>query len=152
MKLFASLFLLLMTSFMFSQNLKEYRTLIQRGKSSEKAAKSLIEKSAETYKSTREPIFEGFLAVGNFFMAKHAFNPLKKISYFNHGKKFLENAVDDDPTNVELRLMRLIAQENIPRILGYHQHIDEDKNYIIKQYKKVDDLELKNFIIEYLKL
>ena len=35
------------------------------------------------------------------------------------------------------------------------QELVKDRNrrvYIIKQYKKVDDLELKNFIIEYLKL
>ena len=85
-------------------------------------------------------------------MAKHAFNPIKKISYFNQGKKMLETAVEDDSTNIDLRLMRLIAQENIPRILGYHQHVDEDRKLILKGYKKVDDLDLKNFIIEYLKL
>ena len=152
MKRLATLPLLLITSFMFSHNLKEYRLIIQNGKSYEKAAKSLIEKSAVTYKSTKEPIFEGFMAVGNFFMAKHAFNPLKKIYYFNHGKKMLESAVDDDPGNIELRLMRLIAQENIPKILGYHHHTEEDRTLILKQYKKVDDHDLKKFIIEYLKL
>lgn len=152
MKRLTSLILLLFTSFMFSQNLKEYRTLIQNSKSSEKAAKSLIEKSEVTYKSTKQPIYAGFIAVGNFFLAKHSFNPLKKISYFNHGKKMLESAVEDDPNNLELRLMRLIAQENMPRILGYHHHTEEDRAFIIKQYKKVDDSDLKKFIIDYLKL
>lgn len=152
MKRLTSLLLLPIASLMMSQNLKEYRVLIQDGKSSETAAKSLIDKSVATYKRTKEPIYGGFAAVGNFFMAKHAFNPIKKISYFNQGKKMLETAVEDDSTNIELRLMRLIAQENIPRILGYHQHVDEDRKLILKGYKKVDDLDLKNFIIEYLKL
>ncbi|QOW09265.1 hypothetical protein Q73A0000_02270 [Kaistella flava (ex Peng et al. 2021)] len=137
---------------MFSQNLKEYRTLIQLSKDSENASKTLIEKSMSSYNTTKEPIFAGFVAVGDFFMAKHAFNPIKKISYFNHGKKMLEMAVATDPSNLEIRLMRLIAQENIPRILGYHQHIDEDRNFLHKNYKKTNDSELKNFIIEYLKL
>ena len=152
MKRLTFLLLLIISNLMFSQNLKEYRTLIQNGKSSEEAAKSLIEKSAVTYNSTKEPIYAGFGAVGNFFMAKHAFNPLKKISYFNNGKKMLEGAVKDDPANLELRLMRLIAQENIQRILGYHQHTAEDRTFIIKEYKKVEDAALKKFIIEYLKL
>lgn len=137
---------------MFSQNLKEYRTLIQLSKDSEKASVSLIEKSTNSYNLTKEPIFAGFVAVGDFFMAKHAFNPIKKISYFSHGKKMLEMAVAADPTNLEIRLMRLIAQENIPKILGYHQHIEQDRNFLYKNYKKTTDLDLKNFIIEYLKL
>ncbi len=152
MKRLTTLLFLLIASLLMSQNLKEYRTLIHNGKNSETAAKSLIDKSAVTFKKTKEPIYEGFMAVGNFFMAKHAFNPFKKVSYFNHGKKMLEAAVQADPSNIEIRLMRLIAQENIPRILGYHQHVDEDKNLILKGYKKVDDADLKNFIIEYLKL
>lgn len=137
---------------MFSQNLKEYRSLIKSSKDSEKASKTLIEKSTKTYNTTKEPIFAGFIAVGDFFMAKHAFNPLKKISHFNHGKKMLEMALKADPYNLELRLMRLMAQENIPKILGYHHDIEEDRNILIKGYKKIDDPDLKNFIIEYLKL
>ena len=137
---------------MFSQNLKEYRTLIQLSKDSENASKTLIQKSMSSYNATKEPIFAGFAAVGDFFMAKHAFNPIKKISHFNHGKKMLEMAVAKDPNNLEIRLMRLIAQENIPRLLGYHQHIEEDRNFLYKNYKKTTDSELKNFIVEYLKL
>lgn len=137
---------------MFTQNLKEYRTLIQLSKNSETSSKILIEKSTITYNLTKEPVFLGFTAVGDFFMAKHAFNPIKKISYFSHGKKMLEMAVEQDPTNLEIRLMRLIAQENIPIILGYHQHIEEDRNFIYKNYKKTTDSDLKKFIIEYLKL
>lgn len=152
MKKLVLLFFLLISSFMLTQNLKEYRTLIQLGKDSEKSSIQLIEKSTSAYNSTKEPIFLGFIAVGDFFMAKHAFNPIKKISYFSHGKKMLESAVERDPTNLEIRLMRLIAQENIPRILGYHQHIEEDRNFVYRNYKKTTDSDLKTFIIEYLKL
>ncbi|MFN4184360.1 MAG: hypothetical protein ACK4M6_06205, partial [Hyphomonas sp.] len=35
-------------------------------------------------------------AVGNFFLAKHAMNPISKYSYFNKGKRALENAVKSD--------------------------------------------------------
>lgn len=152
MKKLVLLFFLLISSFMLTQNLKEYRTLIQLGKDSEKSSIQLIEKSTSAYNSTKEPIFLGFIAVGDFFMAKHAFNPIKKISYFSHGKKMLESAVERDPTNLEIRLMRLIAQENIPRILGYHQHIEEDRNFVHRNYKKTTDSDLKTFIVEYLKL
>ena len=46
------LFVFLMTSvFSFSQNLSEFRALMQKGESSETVAKSLLEKSKTTKKS-----------------------------------------------------------------------------------------------------
>lgn len=136
----------------FSQNLDEFRTLLKSGETSEVATKSLIEKSESSYKTTKKPIYKGFLAVGKFLMANHAFNPLKKMSYFNEGKKNLETAINDDPKNLELRLMRLITQEKIPKILNYHQKIVEDRNFLTKEYHNTSDQNLKLFIKEYLKI
>ena len=87
---FAILFSLLINfQMIFSQNLDDFRTLLKSGETSEVATKSLIEKSESSYKTTKKPIYKGFLAVGKFLMANHAFNPLKKMSYFNEGKKNL---------------------------------------------------------------
>ena len=146
------LLIMLISQLMSSQNLKEFRTLLQTGEQSEKSAKTLIKKSNTAYKSTQEPIYAGFLAVGNFFMAKHAFNPIKKMSYFNEGKELMETALQSDPKNLEIRLMRLITQENAPAILGYNKHIKEDRSYLTKEYKNTADNDLKIYIKEYLKL
>ena len=137
---------------MFSQNLKEYRALLQTGEKSEKSAKTLIEKSTSAYKNSKEPVFLGFLAVGKFFMAKHAFNPLKKMSYFNEGKKLMERSLKAEPDNLEVRLMRLITQESVPKILGYSQNISEDRTYLTRSYKNTKDEDLKIYIKDYLKL
>jgi len=137
---------------MFSQNLKEYRALLQTGEKSEKSAKTLIDKSTTAYKNSKEPVYLGFLAVGKFFMAKHAFNPLKKMSYFNEGKKLMENSLKAEPDNLEVRLMRLITQESVPKILGYSQNISEDRTYLTRSYKNTTDEDLKIYIKDYLKL
>ena len=137
---------------MFSQNLKEYRALLQTGEKSEKSAKTLIDKSTTAYKNSKEPVYLGFLAVGKFFMAKHAFNPLKKMSYFNEGKKLMENSLKAEPGNLEVRLMRLITQESVPKILGYSQNISEDRTYLTRSYKNTEDEDLKIYIKDYLKL
>lgn len=152
MKKLGIVLLIMFNQIMFSQNLDEFRNLIKSAEKSEQAAKTLIEKSTVAHKNTNEPIFRGFLAVGNFFMAKHVFNPLKKMSYFKEGKNNLENAVNADPKNIEIRMMRLITQENIPRILGYNQHIKEDREFLIKEYQKAENPVLKNYIKEYLKI
>ncbi|WP_052252158.1 hypothetical protein [Kaistella solincola] len=135
-----------------AQNLKDYRALLQKGENSEVAAKKLIEKSASAFDETKQPIYAGFLAVGKFFMAKHVFNPLKKMSYFNAGKNTMEAAVKSDPKNLEVRLMRLITQESVPKFLGYYQNIEEDRNFLTRDYKKTADNDLKIYIKAYLKL
>ncbi|MCZ2083052.1 MAG: hypothetical protein LC112_02180 [Flavobacteriales bacterium] len=152
MKRLTLLLLLLISNLMFSQNLTEYRALLKTGGNSEKSAKMLIEKSSTDYKNSKEPIYEGFLAVGKFFMAKHAFNPLKKMSYFNEGKQLMEKSLKSDPRNLEVRLMRLITQESAPAILGYNKEIKDDRNFLAKEYKNTNDEDLKLYIKDYLKL
>ena len=152
MKRLNFLLLLIISNLMFSQNLKEYRALLQTGEKSEKSAKTLIDKSTTAYKNSKEPVYLGFLAVGKFFMAKHAFNPLKKMSYFNEGKKLMESSLKAEPDNLEVRLMRLITQESVPKILGYSQNISEDRTYLTRSYKNTEDEDLKIYIKDYLKL
>lgn len=137
---------------MFSQNLQELRTLLQNGEKSEKSAKVLIEKSEGAFQKSNEPIYAGFMAVGHFFMAKHVFSPFKKMSHFNEGKKIMDNAVLNEPKNVEIRIMRLITQEKAPKILGYTRNISEDKQMIINEYKDIKDEELKIYVKNYLNL
>lgn len=125
-----------------AQDLSDLRLLLQKGENSENATKSLIANSKENYLKTKKPIFEAFFAVGNFFMAKHAVNPLSKYSYFNKGKKALESAVIKDPRNLEIRFMRYISQEQTPSFLGYNKDLSIDKSFILSEYKKSNDEDL----------
>ena len=143
---------LLFCSFVNAQSLVELRGYLQKGENSEEVSKTLISKSKNAYDTTKKPIYMAFYAVGNFFMAKHAFNPIKKMSYFNEGKELMETALQSDPKNLEIRLMRLITQENAPAILGYNKQIKEDRSYLTKEYKNTADNDLKIYIKEYLKL
>jgi hypothetical protein len=64
-------------------------------------------------------------------MAKHALNPISKLSYFNTGKKLLDRAISKDSDNVELFFLRYATQVSAPAILGYNDNIDNDKQYIL---------------------
>ena len=152
MKFWSTLIILFISNMMFSQNLEELRTLLRTGESSERSAKTLIEKSKQAVEKTNKPIYASFQAVGNFFMAKHVFSPFKKMSYFNEGKKIMDGAVNKDPKNAEIRLMRLITQEKAPKILGYTKNIGEDKKIILEEYQNIQDEELKLYIKNYLNL
>ena len=143
---------LLFCSFVNAQSLVELRGYLQKVENSEEVSKTLISKSKNAYDTTKKPIYMAFYAVGYFFMAKHASNPLNKYSYFNKGKKLLEDAIKKEPNNIEIRLMRLISQEKTPRFLGYNKNIEADRNFIIKNYKNSDDENLVKFIKNYLKI
>lgn len=151
MKKFVLLFLLY-CGFMNAQSLVELRTYLQKGENSEEVSKTLISKSKSAYETTKKPIYEAFYAVGNFFMAKHAGNPISKYSYFNKGKKLLEDAVKKEPNNLEIRLMRYISQEKTPKFLGYNSNLKTDKEFILKNYKNSPDRDLIDFIKKYLKI
>ena len=139
-------------SFMNAQSLIEFRGYLQKGESSEEVSKTLISKSKTAYETTKKPIYEAFWAVGNFFMAKHAVNPISKYSYFNKGKKLLEDAVKKEPNSIEIRMMRYISQEKTPKFLGYNENMKADKEFILKNYKNSDDENLVSFIKKYFKI
>lgn len=68
--------------------------------------------------------------------AKFEANRKTKKTLFIDGVTLLENAVVSSPNNIEIRLIRLIMQENTPKILKYKSNITADKQLIVSQYAK----------------
>lgn len=68
------------------------------------------------------------------------------MSYFKKGKQMLEKAIEADKTCFELRFLRFAAQTNVPSFLGYHDRIENDKNFILTGYTEVTDIKLKEFV------
>jgi len=91
-------------------------------------------------------IFKGYYGAALTLKASFGWNPITKMSYFNKGKKIIEDAIQEEPENIELRLIRLSIQSNIPKILGYSKNIEEDRNFILLNVKKVMVSSLKNYI------
>lgn len=63
--------------------------------------------------------------------AKFAFFPFIKWSYFKKGSKLLDSSIESDPKNIEMRYIRFLFQNEIPKFLGYHKSIEQDYNLII---------------------
>jgi hypothetical protein len=83
-------------------------------------------------------------------MAKHAFNPFSKLSYFKKGKLMLESAIKADQTNVELRFLRYTIQTNVPGFLNYSSDKNLDRTFITQSLARLKDQELKKIISEFL--
>jgi len=58
----------------------------------------------------------------------------QKLAVFKSGKTKLEESISKYPDNAEFRFLRLIIQENAPKVVKYNRNIDEDVEMIKKQY------------------
>ena len=56
----------------------------------------------------------------------------KKI--ITDGIKSLESTIKSDPNNIELRVIRMSVQENLPKFIRYNTNITSDKAFVLKNY------------------
>ncbi|MCL7987193.1 hypothetical protein M8998_04470 [Sphingobacterium sp. lm-10] len=98
----------------------------------------------------RTPIEKGYKAAFHMFMAKHTSNPIKKMSYFKNAKNMLEDVIEANPQEVELRFIRLCIQYYSPKYLGYHSDVEKDKTFVMNNLHKMSDKQAKQLIFNYL--
>ena len=70
--------------------------------------------------------------------AEYSYNPYYKIKVFKTNRKRLNELVNSFKYNIHLRYVRLVAQENAPSILGYHDFIEEDKAFLKQKLEQKD--------------
>ena len=134
-----------LTSFKIGRiDMKEVRNLYHQAAGNENCCQKLIDISTGF---NTNPVLLGYEASGTMLMAKHVFNPFTKMSYFKKGKEMLEKAIATDNNNIELRFLRFAAQTNMPSFLGYSNHIESDKNYIVSSFPRIKDENLKSFML-----
>ncbi|WP_166334204.1 hypothetical protein [Sphingobacterium chungjuense] len=113
--------------------------------------KDLCEKYHEHLQETaRTPVEKGYEAAFHMFMAKHTANPIKKMSYFKNAKSMLEDLIEANPQEVELRFIRLCIQYYSPKYLGYHSEVENDKTFVMNNLHKMSDKHAKQLIYNYL--
>ncbi len=90
--------------------------------------------------------------LGALYMKQASFQwtPWSKWDYFSKGKNLLEKEIQGNKTNVEMRFLRLMVQENAPSIVGYSDNIKSDAKLIIEQFSK-QSVELQKIIKGYAK-
>ncbi|MEN2414485.1 hypothetical protein [Flavobacterium mesophilum] len=74
-----------------------------------------------------------------------------KIERFKEGAKLLESTIKSEPSNIEIRMIRLCIQENVPGVTGYKKNIKEDKKYLTEHYADQNGAlkeYLKDFILQ----
>ena len=84
-----------------------------------------------------------YLGSAQAIKAKHAWNPLSKMSYLKEGFNTINKAVSKDPNQLEVRFLRFSLQFYVPDFLGYSKNIETDKDKIIDLLRKKEVATLK---------
>lgn len=120
--------------------IKEYDTL-----SNKKEELKYIDK----YQGSNNINIRAYVVSLKMKQAEYKFLPWSKLKIFNSEKRNIENLISKNPNNIHLRYIRLVIQENLPRILNYHSHIKEDKKFLKGMLNKKDKTDyLDKYIIK----
>lgn len=142
MKLFLSIFLILV----FSKNpeITEIRKLYPTVIDSESNVKEFSSKLSDVTKEDNKTLY-AYKGASIALLAKYKKTVSDKSKSFKEGAKMVEFAIESEPNNIEIRLIRLSIQEKTPKILKYNSNKKEDKNFLLDHYKE-QSVNLKEFI------
>lgn len=152
MKFFVTL--ILWVTFAGSPDIASIRKMYPSVAKSENSAKDFTAKLSGIA-NTDENILVAYKAASILLESKYEKKLATKMGRFKEGAKLLESTVTKEPNSVEIRMIRLSIQENVPGITGYKKNIKEDKAFILahvdeqnaslKEYLKAFILQSKSF-------
>jgi hypothetical protein len=148
MKLLLSL--LLWINFSGTPDLASIRKMYTNVTKSESNAKEFSAKLADV-SNTDDKILVAYKAASILLDSKLEKKLKDKIDRFKEGAKLLESTIKSEPNNIEIRMIRLSIQENVPGITGYKKNIKEDKKYLTEHYSAQNTTlkeYLKDFILQ----
>ena len=89
---------------------------------------------------------------GALLMKKAGFEKgaAKKLNVFKQGHVKLEAAIKKDQQNAEWRFLRLIIQENAPKVVKYRSEIKSDAAYIQSSFKGLSS-DVQSAVMDYRK-
>lgn len=148
MKLLISL--LLWINFVGTPDLASIRKMYSDVAKSETNAKEFTQKLSGV-SNDDDKILVAYKAASILLDSKFEKKLRDKMDRFKEGAKLLEATIKSDPNNIEIRMIRLSIQEDIPGITGYKKNIKEDKAFITAHYAEQNTalkLYLKDFVLQ----
>lgn len=116
---------LLLSSFSKSECIK-----VLQSKDAKAIQKCIVTLDEATASSDRT----AYLGALNMKSAALKETPKEKMEVFKKGKDLLEKAITANKKNTEYRFLRLMVQENAPKIVKYAANINEDAAWIKEHY------------------
>lgn len=142
--------LLLWVSFVGNPDLASIRKMYPNVTKSDSNAKEFSEKLSGISNNDDKTLV-AYKAASILLDSKFEKKLNDKIERFKEGAKLLESTIKSEPNNIEIRMIRLSIQENVPGITGYKKNIKEDKKYLTEHYADQNGTlkeYLKDFVLQ----
>ncbi|MFN8166268.1 MAG: hypothetical protein U0X76_08895 [Bacteroidia bacterium] len=140
--------LLILLSANNSLNKPEIRVRFQSACTNETQLLSLLAE-LESQKSP-EPVISAYIGALKATKARFCSLPWKKYSHCKAGLIHLNQAVNCDPGNIEIRYLRMLIEFNIPKVADLSGDLENDKKTILLHFDTERDLNLKKTIASFL--
>jgi hypothetical protein len=136
--------ILLGINFLSIPEISEIRKVYPNASNSEAATLELNSKLSDVTNESNKTLV-AYKGASIAMSAKFAKKIKDKISDLKEGSKLIEYAIVSEPKNIEIRLIRLSIQENVPKITNYYKNKKEDAIFIIVHYKE-QPISLKEYL------
>lgn len=145
------LFLILIISYFTFNNvsLPEIRDAYKNAASDKTKVESFYDMVSEVTKKDKVSLV-AYKGAAIALQARYARTLNEKKEGFKNGVELIEYAIQTEPNNIEPRFVRLGIQENTPKLLKYKGSIEEDMQFILKQFQYIKSNDLKNHIKDYI--
>ncbi|WP_426481482.1 hypothetical protein [Chryseobacterium sp. R2ACT005] len=127
--------------FFFQSDLETLRNSYAKANESSSNTQNFIETAEK--QSGSDAVTVGYKAAAKIMEAKVVKSNRKSL--VKTGATSLEAVIKSNPSNAELRLIRMSVQENIPKIVGYRGSLKDDKAFLLNNYSK-QNTALKSYI------
>jgi hypothetical protein len=135
--------------FLFSNpSITEIRKLYVTVLSSESNAKEFAAKLHEVGKEDNKTLV-AYKGASLAILSKLEKKASDKSKKFKEGSSLIEYAVANEPNSIEIRMIRLSVQENVPKIVNYRGNKKEDKKFLLDHYKEQTSA-LKTYIGDFI--
>jgi len=118
--------------------------------SEQNAKTTVLRNNIESSKAAPQTVIMAYTGMYHMLAARDFVNPISKWNSFRKGKNLLDDAVEKDKNNPEIRLLRLSAQLSVPSFLGYNNNIEADKRVILNELRRVTDKDLQRRLIRFM--
>ncbi|MGB6084356.1 hypothetical protein [Moheibacter sp.] len=146
MKLLFIFFTLSFSLTIFAQS-SELRKSYREATQSEAKASSFYE-HVKNVSNSDKAVMLAYKGAGQTLLARY--EPLlQRKDKVKAGIDLVEKAIQQDPDNVEIRLIRLSIQENLPKMFKYNTEIESDKKFIQSALPEIKDKSLVEMIKGY---
>ena len=100
--------------------------------------------------SSNEPVFIAYQGVSEALMAKVRWDPFRKLAHLSDAREMLNNAIEKDNTNLEIRFLRFSLEYYVPSLLRINETLVEDKQVIMANLKLLDNFQFEDDMVQYI--